>query len=110
VAEALALRAHLPKLSCEKFSAAAVEAQRRRALRTLLEPFARGEASGHMTALDGGQATCGHDLRDQACELLRRIERQLGGLHQVDDESIASTVAECEQALAEIRTKLELEA
>ena len=46
------------------------------------------------------------DLRELTYELLRKIEHKLGGLGDIDDRSIAATVAECEQVLAEIKAQL----
>lgn len=59
---------------------------------------------------DGGgteQALRGQELRELAYELLRRIEYQLGALSDVSDADIATSVAKCEQALAEIKVNIQ---
>jgi hypothetical protein len=46
------------------------------------------------------------ELRELTYELLRKIEHKLGGLSDIDDAAIASTVTDCERVLAEIRAEL----
>ena len=78
----------------------------------LLEPLPRREVTARMTGrLDGEDgptlsAADPQELRELTYELLRKIEHKLGGLTDIDDRSIAATVAECEQVLAEIKAQL----
>ena len=78
----------------------------------LLEPIARGKVYSVVTTRCGyggrsEPALHGHELRDLAYELLRRIEHRLGALSNVSDADIAATVAKCEQALAEIKANVQ---
>jgi hypothetical protein len=115
VADIVALRAVLPKLSGSQFHGSGQEAGRRRTLLALLEPLTRRKTSSGMTAHnandaeDGEPAMHGRELRELAYKLLRKIEHQLGDLGDVSDASIAATVAQCQQTLADIKASLPTE-
>jgi hypothetical protein len=60
-------------------------------------------------AEDGNSAMRGREMRELAYELLRKIEHELGDLGGASDASIAATVAECQQTLADIKANLSTE-